>query len=224
MEEEERGRRRRRNPCPHLVGRRPPPATPSPRHIPPLTATKKGLPRDPEGAPNPNPTGTQESGPRRGHGDCAGGGGVFNDPPRPAPPPQLGRGKGGVTEGHGRQGHSRLERVLNGGGHGPLGRAASGPGRRCRRARAQPGLSRPLCRPARYDFIHSWGCGASGVGRAGGGAGPIPEPQGARRDVVSRGAQRGPKALLTELHIPGGVGRIGRPLAAVDTGQGGACP
>lgn len=32
-------------------------ATPSPRHIPSLTATKKRRPRDPGGAPAPNPRG-----------------------------------------------------------------------------------------------------------------------------------------------------------------------
>lgn len=122
-------------------------------------------------------------------------------------------------EGRGRRGHSRLERVLNGGGHGPLGWAASGPGRRCRCARAQPGLRRPLCRPARYDFIHSWGCSASEAGRAGGGARPIPAPPGARRDVESRGARRRPRAPLSGLHVPGGVGKTVCPLATEDTGR-----
>lgn len=135
-----------------------------------------------------------------------------------------GPGVGGGMEGRGRRGHSRLERVLNGGGHGPLGWAASGPGRCCRRARAQPGLRRPLCRPARYDFIHSWGCGASRAGRAGGGARPIPAPPGARRDVESRGARRRPRAPPAGLHVPGGAGRTTRPLAAEDTGRGWARP
>lgn len=146
---------------------------------------------------------------------------------RCVPLPSEGGGRvrvGGGMEGRGRRGHSRLERVLNGGGHGPLGWAASGPGRRCRRARAQPGLRRPLCRPARYDFIHSWGCGASGAGRAGGGARPILAPPGARRDVESRGARRRPRAPHSGLHVPGGVGRTERPLATGDTGRGGALP
>lgn len=120
------------------------------------------------------------------------------------------------------KGHSRLERVLNGGGHGPLGWAASGPGRRCccRCARAQPGLRRPLCRPARYDFIHSWGCGASEAGRTGGVAQPIPAPPGARRDLESRGARRRPRAPLQGLHVPGAVGSMAYPLVAGDTGRG----
>ena len=128
-------------------------------------------------APAPSPRGeTRGGGPRRG--DRGTSWGPHSTTIRPLrPPPQRGRGRGsgrGRMEGRGRRGHSRLERVLNGGGHGPLGWAASGPGRRCRRARAQPGLRRPLCRPARYDFIHSWGCSARGAGRAGGGPGEHP--------------------------------------------------
>lgn len=126
-------------------------------------------------------------------------------------------------KGLGRRGHSRLERVLNSGGHGPLGWAASSPRRRCRRARAQPGLRRPLCRPARYDFIHSWGCGASRAGRAGGGARPIPAPPSAPRDVESRGARRRPRAPPSGLHVPGGVGRAAHPLAPGDTGRSWVC-
>lgn len=121
-----------------------------------------------------------------------------------------------VVDVAGRRGHSRLERVLNGGGHGPLHWAASGPGRRRYRrrrrcARAQPGLRHPLCRPARYEFIHSPGCGAEPRGRAGGGARPIPArppghdgrwSPGARggapgcpgRDYMSQGASGEPRA------------------------------
>lgn len=145
---------------------------------------------------------------------------------RPPPRPRRVRGGGGpAPEGGGPdlgKGHSRLERVLNGGGHGPLRWAASGPGRRCRCrcARAQPGLRRPLCRPARYDFIHSWGCGASEAGRAGGVAQPIPAPPGARRDLESRGARRRPRAPLRGLHVPGAVGSMAHPLVAGDTGRG----
>lgn len=178
-------------------------------------------------APAPSPRGeTRGGGPRRG--DRGTSWGPHSTTIRPLrPPPQRGRGRGsgrGRMEGRGRRGHSRLERVLNGGGHGPLGWAASGPGRRCRRARAQPGLRRPLCRPARYDFIHSWGCSARGAGRAGGGARPIPAPPGARRDVESRGVRRRPRAPLSGLHVPGGVGKTVCPLATKDTGRGWARP
>lgn len=203
-------------------------ATPSPRRIPSLTATKKRRPRDPGGAPAPNPRGRQGVGAPGARVRAGGPHSTTVRALRPPPQPQGGRGKGswwgGLDRGRGRQGHSRLERVLNGGGHGPLGWAASGPGRRCRRARAQPGLRRPLCRPARYDFIHSWGCGASGAGRAGGGAQPIPAPPSARRDVESRGARRRPRAPLPGLHVPGGVRRTALPLAAGDTGRGGSPP
>lgn len=68
MEEEE-----KEAPTPSLGGKTAsaPPPLPSPRHIPSLTATKKGLPRDPAGAPNPNPT------PRRHRGvDPPGGWGL----------------------------------------------------------------------------------------------------------------------------------------------------
>lgn len=162
--EKERWRRRRGKPLPPLwVGKRPPPP-PSPRHIPSLTATKKRRPRDPEGAPAPNPRGQQGAAGPPGMGGPRWGAPAKLPSARCVPLPREageGPGVGGGMEGRERRGHSRLERVLNGGGHGPLGWAASGPGRCCRRARAQPGLRRPLCRPARYDFIHSWGCGAS---------------------------------------------------------------
>lgn len=92
MEEEEKDA-----PTPTLGGRTAS-ATPSPRHIPSLTATKKGLPRDPEGAPNSKPTGARGSGPPREHGDCAGG--RYSTTLRALhPPPQLGRGKGGGYRG-----------------------------------------------------------------------------------------------------------------------------
>lgn len=179
-------------------------------------------PRPPRGS-RPQPQGaTGGGGPAQGRGRKLGAH-IQLPSAHGVPLPSEGGGRvrvGGGMEGRGRRGHSRLERVLNGGGHGPLGWAASGPGRRCRRARAQPGLRRPLCRPARYDFIHSWGCGASGAGRAGGGARPIPSPPGARRDVESRGARRRPRAPLSGLHVPGGVGRTARPLATGDTGRG----
>lgn len=124
-------------------------ATPNPHHIPSLSATKKRRPFDPRGAPAPNPRGRQGGG-----GPPRGVWGVLGDPiqlpsAQCIPFPNEGGGRAGRMEGRGRRGHSRLERVLNGGGHGPLGWAASGSGRRCRRARAQPGLRRPLCRPAR---------------------------------------------------------------------------
>lgn len=217
---------RRAKPLPPLwVGTRPPPP-PSPRHIPSLTATKKRSPRDPEGLPYLTPGGDRGWKARRGVGAHRGSPSTIHaiHALRPPPQPRGVRGGGPAPEGRGPdlgRGHSRLERVLNGGGHGPFGWAASGPGRRCRRARAQPGLRRPLCRPARYDFIHSWGCGASEAGRAGGGAQPIPAPPGARRDLESRGAQRRPRAPLQGLHVPGAVGRMAHPLVARDTGRGG---
>lgn len=206
-----------------------------PRHIPSLTATKKRRPHDPGGAPVPSaPQGGAAKGgsPRgRGAGALEGGGPHSSTPSLSIPPPggwRQGRGCGasglGGAGGSARRGHSRLERVLNGRSHGPLCGAASGPGRCCRRARALPGLRRPLCRPARYDFIHSWGCGASGAGRAGGGAQPIPAPPGAPRDVESGGARLRPRAPLPGLHVPGGVRRTARPLAARDTGWGSLSP
>lgn len=53
MEEEE-----KEAPTPTLGGKTASTHPPSPCHIPSLTATKKGLPRGPEGAPNPNPNPT----------------------------------------------------------------------------------------------------------------------------------------------------------------------
>lgn len=215
---------RRAKPLPPLwVGTRPPPP-PSPRHIPSLTATKKRSPRDPEGLSYLTPEGD------RGWRACRGVGPHRGSPsisipstrcvPHPGPGECWGRISSWVRGSRLGRGHSRLERVLNGGGHGPLDWAASGPGRCCRRARAQPGLCRPLCRPARYDFIHSWGCGASEAGRTGGGAQPIPAPPSARRDLESRGARQRPRAPLQGLHVPGAVGRMANPLVARDTGRG----
>lgn len=218
---------RRVKPLPPLwVGTRPPPP-PSPRHIPSLTATKKRCPRDPEGLRYLTPEAIGDEG-SAGEWVCKGIPKYHLYHPRaasPTPAPESAGGGGQAPEGGGPdlgKGHSRLERVLNGGGHGPLRWAASGPGRRCRCrcARAQPGLRRPLCRPARYDFIHSWGCGASEAGRAGGVAQPIPAPPGARRDLESRGARRRPRAPLRGLHVPGAVGSMAHPLVAGDTGRG----
>lgn len=193
---------RRMKPLPPLwVGTRPPPP-PNPRHIPSLTATKKRCPGDPEGLRYLTPEAIG-GGRSAGEWDARGSSSTIYTIHALRPPPRPGRVRWGGSAPEGGisdlgKGHSRLERVLNGGGHGPLSWAASGPGRRCccRCARAQPGLRRPLCRPARYDFIHSWGCGASEVGRAGGVAQPIPAPPSARRDLESRGARRRPRAPL----------------------------
>lgn len=210
---------------PRWVGTRPPPP-PSPRHIPSLTATKKRC-SDPEGLRYLTPGAIRGCRVIREVGAQGGPQVPFIPSTRCVPHPGPGECGGWVLapEGgapHLGKGHSRLERVLNGGGHGPLGWAASGPGRRCccRCARAQPGLRRPLCRPARYDFIHSWGCGASEAGRTGGVAQPIPAPPGARRDLESRGARRRPRAPLQGLHVPGAVGSMAYPLVAGDTGRG----
>lgn len=141
MEEE-----RSETPTPTLGGETASATSRNPHHIPSLTTTKKRRPRDPEGAPAPNPRGLQ---------GVALGVPIQLSSAHGIPFPRQGEERAWEMEGNGLRGHSRLERVLNGGGHGPLGWAASGPGRRCRCARAQPGLHRPLCRPARYDFIHS---------------------------------------------------------------------
>lgn len=105
-------------------------------------------------------------------------GGPFNyHPPTASPPSEGGAGFGlGRWRDADGVGHSRLS--------GPemvaaMARSAGPPppGAPLLRA-AQPGLRRPLCRPARYDFIHSWGCSASEAGGPGAG---LANPRTSRR-------------------------------------------
>lgn len=78
------------------------------------------------------------------------------------------------------------------------------PGRRCRCARAQPGLRRPSP-PSALRFHSFLGLQRERSGRGRGGARPIPAPPGARRDGV-QGARR-PRAPLSGLHVPGASGK-----------------
>lgn len=71
-------------------------ATPQPAPHSFTDSDKEGAPPRPWRSSQPQSHGTQGSGPPRGHGACAGGGGGYSTTLRALhPPPQLGRGKGG---------------------------------------------------------------------------------------------------------------------------------
>lgn len=69
-------------------------ATPQPAPHSFTDSDKEGAPPRPWRSSQPQSHGTQGSGPPRGHGACAGGGGVFNYPPRTASPSPARAGEG----------------------------------------------------------------------------------------------------------------------------------